>query len=85
MNLILSISDHAVLRYLERSMGFDVEAVRNDMKQQVVHGLDRIEKSPELQADCSGVQSNGITFRIVGGVVVTCTHTNRPARGQCKS
>ena len=58
----IPVTDHAVLRYLERVAGVDVEAIRNRIHDQI--------KGP-LAANASGVISNGIAYRIAGGKVTT--------------
>lgn len=76
------VTDHAVLRYLERVRGLDIEALRREIGARV----DRA-----CAAGASGVQIDGFTYQIAhdGGVptVVTLTHTNRPdiRTGCCKT
>lgn len=77
----LHVTDHAVLRYMARAQGVDVEAIRREIERRVRKGLDRLDAMPGLQDVASGVQSEGMTFRIEGGVVVTCMATSRPERG----
>lgn len=56
------ITDHAVLRYMERAMGLNVEIVREHIKQ-VCSG------AAAIGAVC--VRSEGMRFEIVNGAVVT--------------
>lgn len=63
------ITDHALLRYLERHVGIDVEAHRRDMERAV-------EKGVELGA--CGVVTGGIRYRLEGAAVVTCVHASVP-------
>lgn len=49
------VSDHAMLRYLERVVGIDVEAHRRDIERRVVHAV-------ELGA--SGLISDGFRYAI---------------------
>jgi hypothetical protein len=63
------VTDHAVLRYLERHEGIDVEAVRRRIARQV-------RRAAEMQA--MGVLAGGMTYRLVGGVVVSCWRTCEP-------
>jgi hypothetical protein len=58
------VSDHAVLRYLERAKGFDMEAVRQ-------HIADVCRGPVNIGATC--IQAEGVKFEISGGRVVTCT------------
>ena len=65
----VTVSDHAVLRYLERALGIDAEAVRRQIGKKV---------DAVMMEGASGVVMDGITFRIVNGVVVTVMHRSRP-------
>lgn len=60
------VSDHAVLRYLERVGGFDIEALRRDIR-------DRVHRAAE--AGASGVVIDGFRFCVrmdrEGGLVIT--------------
>ncbi|WP_226779541.1 hypothetical protein [Oceaniglobus trochenteri] len=60
---IAPVSDHAVLRYLERVKGLDVEAVRREIGHLVDIHLDH--------PGASGVINGGFSYRIRGGVVTT--------------
>lgn len=59
----VAVSDHAVVRYLERRHGFDFEEVRREIA------------TPELcsaaAAGASGWKVNGGTFKIRNGVITT--------------
>lgn len=58
------VSDHAVLRYLERVHGIDIEAVRAEM---MVPGVDAA-----IAFDCDTVKlGNGARLKLVGDVVQT--------------
>ena len=58
----IPVSDHAVLRYLERVCAIDTDAIRQrihrDVRQAAANGA-------------SGVTVNGIRYRLRDGVVVT--------------
>jgi hypothetical protein len=56
------VSDHAVLRYLERAMGLNIEIVRE-------HIASICQGPAALGASC--VRSEGVRFEINTGVVVT--------------
>ena len=64
------VSDHAVLRYLERVRGVDVEAVRREIGQIVDLSRDH--------GGACGVISGGFVFKLQGGVVTTVIIHNRP-------
>lgn len=57
------ISDHAVLRYLERKYGFDFENVRGEMLTPYVVAA--------MDAGVEGVKMNGGTLKIKGRTVTT--------------
>ena len=72
----LHISDHAVVRYLQRVQGVDISAVRRE-----------IARATELGEDhpgCSGVISNGFVYKIRDEVITTVVPAHRPHqhRGQ---
>jgi hypothetical protein len=56
------VTDHAVLRYLERARGFDVEAVR-------VHIATLC--APAVAAGASTFRAEGVRFEFQGPTVVT--------------
>lgn len=66
-------SDHAVVRYLERVKGMDIDAVRREIGRVVDQGL---------EAGACGVISGGFVYRIEGGCVVTITRQNTPRPGR---
>lgn len=49
------VSDHAVLRYLERAGGFDIERLRREIGRRV---------EDAVAASASGVSVGGVNFRI---------------------
>ena len=63
------VSDHAVVRYLERVEGMDIDALR------AVIGR-KAEKALELGAE--GAISDGFVYKLKGGVVTTVAPLNRP-------
>lgn len=64
------VSDHAVLRYLERVGGMDIEGLRREIGHKVDLQLDH----PEA----CGVIVAGFIYKIAGGVVTTVVAANRP-------
>ena len=56
------VTDHAVLRHLERAQGVDVEAVRREIARTVARGAER---------GAVGVLINGLRYVLRGGRVVT--------------
>jgi hypothetical protein len=71
---VRSVSDHAVLRYLERIEGIDIEAARREIAARV----DRVIGDPRVVAvpDDSGVVIDGFAYRMQAGVVVTILKVN---------
>lgn len=66
------VSDHAVLRWLERVEGVDVAAIRRRIANAVQGGADR---------GAVGVRQAGVTFKLQynpGEAVVTTTHSPHP-------
>jgi hypothetical protein len=64
------VSDHAVLRYLERAKGFDLEKVRQHIASLC---------AAPVKAGANCVRVEGVKFEITDGRVVTCT----PGGGGC--
>lgn len=58
-----NVSEHALLRYLERRYDFDSEAVRQEMLSPAVRAA--------IEAGASGVKVEGGSFKISGTTVVT--------------
>lgn len=65
------VTDHAVLRWLERVKGVDIEAVRREIGRVADKGI---------TAGACGVISHGVVLRIADGVVVTVTPQHQPDR-----
>lgn len=63
---VTHITDHALLRYLERVLQVDVESLRRDLGREIDARL--IE---ELPPPC-GVTVNGVTYKLKGKTVTTC-------------
>ncbi|MFD1342904.1 hypothetical protein [Litorisediminicola beolgyonensis] len=72
---LLHVTDHAVVRYLERVAGLDIAAIRCEIGR-------RAEQAIEHGA--AGAISGGFVHRIVDGSVVTVTPHNQPKIGQGK-
>ena len=60
------VSDHALVRYLERKYGFDSEAVRKEMLTPEVETA--------VRAGAAGCKSHGGTFKFRGMTVTTFIH-----------
>lgn len=69
------VSDHAVLRYLERCCGIDVEAVRAEL---TVKGIDAA-----ADFGCGTViLGNGARLKLNGDVVSTCVGAKKRKHGK---
>ena len=64
------VSDHAVIRYLERSQGVDIEGVRSEIAKKAKNGLEQ---------DATAVIVDGLRYPIVDGVITTVLCQNRTA------
>lgn len=67
----VSVSDHAVLRYMERVMQLDVESVRNSMLSE------RNIKMIEFAKDCR-IKQGGVELVVKDGVVLTVVSEGTP-------
>lgn len=67
------ISDHALVRFLERSMGVDVDALRDKILQMGV--------ADAIKAGATGCRVGGVVFKICDGFVTTCI---RPSEEKSK-
>ena len=70
---ITTVTDHAVLRYLERVLEIDIETIRREIGHKVDRGV---------QEGACGVIVDGFRFRLVDGAVTTVVFANRPERGK---
>lgn len=61
----IKVTDHAVLRYLQRVKGIDIDAVKTEMAL-LVYGA-------ETHPSCSGVICEGFRYAINHGTVITVT------------
>lgn len=65
------VTDHAIVRYLERVLNLDVERVRREIGQKVDHGV---------KSGARNVRVGGVSYKLVDGVVVTVCKASRPSR-----
>lgn len=77
---VANVSDHAVLRYIERVLCVDVEALRAQIGQ-------RVDKMRAVELGASAVISEGWRYVVVNGCVVTVvapvsTVNHPPRRGR---
>lgn len=56
------VTDHAIIRYLERACGVDVDAIRAEIARTVRRGVAQ---------GASGVRVDGLNYRLAGATVVT--------------
>lgn len=79
---IHQVSDHALLRYLERAQGVDVEGLRRDLGRRIDAAVGRMDCDLRL-LDISAAHIDGLTFLVKGRIVVTVmnrkvSNTTRP-------
>ncbi len=70
---IVHVTDHAVLRYLERAHGVDVEGLRRRIGRTVDNGV---------KHGANGVKFCGLSYVLVGKTVVTIAKVDRRKLGQ---
>ncbi|MCY3787867.1 MAG: hypothetical protein OXH63_03660 [Gemmatimonadetes bacterium] len=72
MDRTLTVTDHAVLRYMQRQLGIDVEAVREDLARHFDNPHSK--RLLEFAADtrCKITVGDGFTYCFDGGVMTTC-------------
>lgn len=63
------VTEHAVLRFLERGMGMDMEDIRNQILTDAVKGLivSGLEGKVGISQGCTAIVRNGVVVSIVGG------------------
>lgn len=70
------VSDHAVIRYLERVAGMDIDRIRREIGRKVDFAVQR---------GASGAVSGGFVYQLSPtGTVTTVTPHNQPKRGKGK-
>jgi hypothetical protein len=65
----LVISDHALMRYMERVLGLDLEPYRDDIRGKI---------SSACHAGASRVSTGGFTYQLRSGVLTTITEGASP-------
>lgn len=72
MDRTLTVTDHAVLRYMQRQLGVDVEAIREDLASHFdsPHSKRLLEFAAD--ARCKITVGDGFTYCFDGGVMTTC-------------
>lgn len=58
------VSDHALVRYLERRHGFNLDSYRNEILTP--------ERESMIRAGAKSIKVDGLTFRVDGKIIVTC-------------
>lgn len=75
---VYHVTDHAVLRYLERVKGVDVEATRREIAARV----DKVLQDPRLtdsaMDNATGVVIDGHSYRMESLTIVTVMKANHP-------
>ena len=68
---VAEVSDHALLRYLERVLHIDVEAHRCEVGRKVDRAM--------VHPDACGVRVDGFTYKLCGQVVTTVVPSHKPS------
>lgn len=63
------VTDHALVRYCDRVLGIDMEALRRDIGRRV---------DVAVRAGACGMVIDGFSYRIADGVVTTVLDVSRP-------
>lgn len=72
---MLHISDHALIRFIERAGGFDVEGLRSA----VAASLDRAAAAAaQIGAEDYTIRADGLIYRVRSSVVVTVVNPELP-------
>lgn len=76
--MAIIVSDHAVVRYLERKYGIQVELIRREIA--ALPGL-----APALKAGATRISLNGMTFIMRDDTVITCSAATSPFSSRMKA
>lgn len=72
---MLRVSDHALIRFIERAGGFDVEGLRAAVEA----SLNRAAfAAARIGAEDYTIRADGLTYRVRSGVVVTIVNPSIP-------
>lgn len=69
---IVLVSDHAVIRYMERVIGVDIEAVRDEIRHKV--------RLSVAHPTATGILVDGFRYVLADGAVVTIIDAYQPHR-----
>lgn len=72
----LRVSDHALVRYMDRVLGYDVEAVRRELASKV--------DAADGHDGCCGVVIDGFSYKLVDDTITTVIQRNRQPKGQVR-
>jgi hypothetical protein len=65
---MIAVSDHALLRHLERSEGIDVEAIREDLQRRFTPMQDKVSL---IGVENYAIRSADLSYIVRGGTVTT--------------
>ena len=71
------VSDHALVRFLERVRGMDVEVIRAEIGHNLDRALDRADEVQPMPM-ASGVMLDGFSYRLTNGRVTTVRSPGSP-------
>lgn len=72
---LLEVSDHCLLRYIQRVLGVDVDAIRGEITALL---------EPAAKAGATKFSADGMTFVLVNNRVVTVTGGESPSSARLK-
>ena len=72
MDRTLTITDHAVLRYMQRQLGVDVEAIREDLARHFDNPKSKQLLEFAANARCKIKLGDGFTYCFQGDRMTTC-------------
>lgn len=76
-DLVLRVSDHALMRFLERAGGFDLAPLRNAIQ----GSLNRaVAVADDIGTGSYTVKADGLLYVVRNGVVVTIDHDRAPQK-----
>ena len=77
MNRAIGITDHAVLRFLERNAGMDIESIRQLLAEQAMNDPRTRKRIDEFGDAPYKIKKEGVTFCMKGKVMTTLYPTRK--------
>jgi hypothetical protein len=74
-DLVLKVSDHALVRFLERAGGFDLAPLRSAIQASLNRA---VAAADEIGSSSYKIRADGLCYVIKNGVIVTITDDRAP-------